>query len=319
MKLPKKALIVGIDHYDNFRDLDCCVNDAIKMAEILSRHYDGAPNYDSIVLRSGEAKPVTEAVLRSACEELFGDKDFHGEVLFYFSGHGAVRGVEEFLVTQDGQEHDPGLSLASLLAMATASQASSAVLIVDTCFSGGGGNLPALGDLAVIREGITILAACGKSQLAKGGEENSIFTLLLGDALRGGAADVQGVVSIAAAYAHVEQLLGPRDQRPVYKSNASSLPPLRRCEPKVDDSLLRGLSDFFSTDDAEYRMDASFEATNPERNDENVDIFQKFKSLRNAGLLETENGTDLFWTAINGGAVRLTPKGRYYRRLSHRI
>jgi hypothetical protein len=43
------------------------------------------------------------------------------------------------------------------------------------------------------------------------------------DALRGGAADVCGNVSVAGVYAYVEQRPGPWDQRPLFKSHVSTM------------------------------------------------------------------------------------------------
>ena len=101
------------------------------------------------------------------------------------------------------------------------------------------------------------------------------------------------------------------------KSHATKLEPLRRCKPAVDDQLLRELVGLFGQTDV-YPMDAAFEYTNPSSDSDKVVLFDKFKKLRDCGLLETDNGQDLFWAAINGGGVRLTPKGRFYLRRSSR-
>ena len=42
-------------------------------------------------------------------------------------------------------------------------------------------------------------------------------------------------VSAAAIYAYVEEALGPWDQRPIYKSNATNLSPFRHCKPDLSD------------------------------------------------------------------------------------
>jgi hypothetical protein len=52
---------------------------------------------------------------------------------------------------------------------------------------------------------------------------------------------VRGQVSAAAIYAYVEQALGPWDQRPIYKSNATQLSPIRYCTPDIEDDELRRL------------------------------------------------------------------------------
>jgi len=48
----KRALLIGIDDYDNVRPLGGCVKDALAMWEVLRRHEDGNLNYDCRVLIS---------------------------------------------------------------------------------------------------------------------------------------------------------------------------------------------------------------------------------------------------------------------------
>ncbi|TBF87926.1 caspase family protein [Rhizobium leguminosarum] len=86
--MAKRALFVGINHYDNsgLSDLSGCIGDAYAMHEVLSRHGDNRPNYDCLMLTSDTSR-MTRVNLRSALLELFA---FDGDVLFYFSGHGSL-------------------------------------------------------------------------------------------------------------------------------------------------------------------------------------------------------------------------------------
>ena len=164
---------------------------------------------------------------------------------------------------------------------------------------------------------MTILAASTATQKAKPGLENSLFTGLLLGALDGGSADVLGKVSAASVYAYAEEALGTWDQRPVYKSHAKTLNPLRQTKPPVDVKLLRQLPKLFSYPEYQYPMDRSFEWTEKDVADpENVKVFKKFVKLRNARLLTTENKEDLYWVAMKSLHVWLTPMGRYYWRLA---
>lgn len=292
------------------------------MKEVLERHEDGSRNYDCRVLTSPGPKPITRRFLREQWADLF--ENFNGDVLFYFSGHGSPTNVGGYLVTQDGVTGDPGLAMNDLLTLANRSKAKSILLILDCCFSGDLGNPPNLqGDGSIenqaqLREGLTILAASRPTQIASEIAGHGVFTNLVLGALKGGASDVRGRVSAASIYAYVEQALGAWDQRPVYKSHADRLPPVRFCGAWVADSLLRELTTIFENPDSVFLMDPSFEETEPAKNLENVETFYKFKILRNARLLTTQEGKDLYYVALESKGVQLTPLGQFYWELVNR-
>lgn len=317
--MSKRALIVGINRYDHISSLDGCVPDARAMEEALSRNGDGSRNFDCRPLTSPGPDPITRGLLRQQWRELF--QDFRGDVLFYFSGHGTPTDVGGYLVTQDGTPDDPGLAMNDLLTMANDSQARTVLLILDCCFSGSVGNPPGLqaGSLesrAVLREGVTILAASRASQVSMEVGGHGVFTNLVLGALRGGAADVRGRVSAASIYAYAEAALGAWDQRPLYKSHAAHLEPVRVCAPKVTDALLRELPIYFPRPDHQYKLDPTYEETNKDTAvPEHVLIFKKFKKFQVAGLLKPETGDDLYWTAERRGRVALTDLGEFYLQL----
>lgn len=330
-----RALIVGIEKYDKIRWLTGCANDARAMQSVLERHGDDSPNYACRMLvseprptaerkspREEKKRAITRKRLREEWAGLFDNYD--GDIVFYFSGHGHPTDVGGYLVTQDAEAYDPGLGMYELITLANNSSAKSVLLILDCCFSGGLGDLPAppggarIENLALLREGLTILAASRPSQTAGEAGGYGVFTRLVVDALRGAAADVRGYVSAASIYAHVEQALGHWDQRPVYKSHAYKLPPVRRCLPSVSDELLRSLPQMFlKSSDAPHRMAPSYERTHYSAIPKHVDLFKKFKVLRNARLLATEDNEDLFDVALKSKIVKLTPLGQFYWRLAH--
>jgi hypothetical protein len=316
--MARRALIVGIDHYDHFNSLSACVNDAKAMEEALSRNSDGSLNFECRLLTSPGPAPVTKILLRQQWRELF--HEIKEDVLFYFSGHGTPTEVGGYLVTQDGKTDDPGLAMDDVVTMANNSTARTVLLILDCCFSGSTGNSPSLqgGGLenrALLREGVTILAASRPTETAIEVGGHGVFTNLVLGAIRGGAADVRGRVSAASIYAYAEAALGAWDQRPLYKSHAAHLNPVRVCEPKVSDALLRELPTYFPRFDHEYRLDMTYEETNGAALRENVAIFKKFKRLQIAGLLKPKVGDDLYWTAERSGYVLLTDLGRFYLQL----
>lgn len=66
-----KALIVGIDNYNFLATLDCCVNDAMKMQELLEVNDDGTINFYIKTLIDDEAKTLALEIITN----LFDDKD----------------------------------------------------------------------------------------------------------------------------------------------------------------------------------------------------------------------------------------------------
>jgi hypothetical protein len=168
---------------------------------------------------------------------------------------------------------------------------------------------------AVLREGVTILAASRASQVSMEVGGHGVFTNLVLGALRGGGADVRGKVSAASIYAYAEAALGEWDQRPLYKSHAAHLEPVRRCLPKVPDALLRELPTFFPRAYHRFPLDMSYEETSSMANPANVIIFKKFKKLQVAGLLIPASGDDLYWACERSEFVFLTDLGEFYLQL----
>lgn len=311
--MAKRALIVGIDDYENLTKLKGCVADAKAMQELLECNEDGSPNYDCQLLTSDTAR-IDRKTLRAEWRRLF--NNVQGDILFYFAGHGAPTDVGGFLVTQEGDADDPGLSMNDLLVLAAKSKAKHVLLILDCCYSGDTGNPPNLPGDAQLPEGVTVLAASRSTEKARETDGHGVFTRLLLGALKGGAADVRGRVSAASIYAYAEQALGAWEQRPMYKSHADQLPPVRLCHPSVEDPVLRQLPELFPRPDAPYPLDPSYERTHKKAKAKNVARFELFKKLRDARLLTTKNGKDLYYTALKSGHVKLTALGQFYWHLA---
>lgn len=322
--MARRALLIGIDKYDHVSGLSGCVKDATAMARVLATNEDGSPNYECHLHTSPGPDPLTRGFIREALENLFAN--FDGDILFYFAGHGAPTSVGGFLVTQDGQDKDIGIQMQELLDLAHNSKAKEVLLILDCCFAGSLGNPACIqnGDLenrAMLREGVTILAASRPTETSAEFNDHGVFTSLVLNALHGGAADVLGNVSAAGVYALAEQALGAWDQRPMYKSHASRLMPIRKCEPGVPLHTLRRLTDIFPDPTATLPLDPSYEFTHGSKVDANVEVFNCLKLYRNARLLRTTDpGTDqgdLYFACLHSTGTRLTGLGRFYWRLAH--
>lgn len=324
----KLALLVGINVYPGgrFENLSCCETDAERMSEVLSHHEPinggdrGQANYATRLITSKDPAPVTTARLREAVNHVMTHPMGDGQVLFYFSGHGLANENGGYLVTQDSSEDAPGYPMRELLEAANTSGNDSVMIILDCCHSGEIGNITDGEGFNRVSIGpnVTVLAGSGASQKSAEGFENSLFTELLLESLTGGASDARGEVTAAAMYAYLEQSLGPWDQRPVYKSYARRLEPIRRCKPAVPDETLARLPEWFRRADSTYRMDPSYECTDPSREDAHVAIFDQFKKLRNAHLLtapmddQTGQEKNLYDVALGSDVVSLTPQGRLF-------
>lgn len=310
----RRALLVGIDHYES-SPLTGCVNDATKLAAILSRNADGSPNFQCRTVTSKSEK-VSRAVLRRDIEALF---DCNCDVVFFFfAGHGTVNNLGGYLVTQDAQRYDEGVAMADVLTFANRSRAKERIIVLDCCHSGALGQLPALAnDQAVISEGVTVLSACRQTEYAVEQDGGGAFTGLVYDALDGGAADILGKVTVASIYAYVDQTFGPWEQRPLFKSHVSRLAPLRTCKSAVPIEDIRLLPSLFDVADRELRLDPSFEPTVDPRNTDNERIMRILQRFHAAHLVEPVMAEHMYYAAIESKSCRLTPLGQFYWRLAN--
>jgi Caspase domain len=348
----RRALIIG------------CVADAHAMQKVLARHAPGAngghlENFECELLVSGRGNElITAKLIKKKWLDLFEDPDgtkqkFDGDVLFYFSGHGAVNPYGGHLVTQDvdANEDDLGFEMENLILLANRhSAANSVTIIIDACNSGVAGEPPDEENVVKIIKGISILTASLPDEFAMEIDGRGVFTQLVVSALEGGAADVLGNVSPASIFAYAEAALGPQEQRPMYKTHASDWEIIRRVKPEVSTEELQRLPEFFSDSSQEYPFDPEFEHTELEKFDrgepsaivtnadgsisnarreeikEKIKIFKLFKRYQVVGLLEPNkeqlarhkpgNENDLYWAALCSTPVQLTRLGHYYRQLA---
>lgn len=223
--MDRKALVVGIDDYEHVSKLHGAVNDATRIAKLFANQHDGGKNFDVRLLTSA-ADRITSRVLRDHIQQLF---DGTGERVFFFAGHGASTPGGAYLVTQEADQDHLGLSMHEVLVHASGSSAAEIVLIVDACHAAELGHDLVL-NVATVREGISILAACRREQEALEASDGGLFTDALVKGLEGAAADRRGVVSSASlcVYAN-ERFESAWGQRPVFQNNTSGVFELRRC------------------------------------------------------------------------------------------
>lgn len=325
--MARRALLVGIDAYEVFNDLTTCVADATAMQELLERNADGSPNYGCRLMVYGpntNTLKITRPRLREACIELF---DYTGDVLFYFSGHGALTKTGGYLATHEAEAEDWGIPMQDIINLAGQSAARDVLIVLDCCHAGAAGNSAIYGrpgdpnPLATLRENMTVIASSRATESSVEAGGHSLFTASVLDGLDGGAADHVGWVTAQSLYAYVERGFGAWTQRPVYKSHATELTIIRRCAPLIEWLKLREIVKHFPTPDFKFRLDPEFEPEDEHGNvhepvnQEKVTLGLLFKDYRDAGLLKSSDGKQFYWVARRGGTVELTLRGREYWRL----
>lgn len=321
--MTRRALLVGIDHYEQITPLKGCAADATAMHAVLARHESGTPNYACRLYCGTKEQPITRAALRGYLGDLF--TDARGDVLFYFAGHGAVSATGGYLCTTDAAWNDLGVAMDEVLQLASRSPARSVLIVLDCCHAGSLGNAGVLAasldatPIAVLRQDVTIIAAARGTEEAKERGGHGVFTAALLDALKGGAKDMLGYVSAPAVYSYAERRFDAWEQRPVYKSHATDVAMVRQCKPAIDAEKLRNLPRVFETGDAKLKLDPEYDPQGPDGvtrgpvNEEKVTLMKLLREYRNLGLLRaTVPGEELWWTAQNGNTVELTERGQEF-------
>jgi hypothetical protein len=323
----RKALIVGIDHYEHLGSLSGCVNDAHAVKNVLERHSDGTANFVKPKLMTGTSSShaVEREYLLNGVRELFASKS---EIaLFYFAGHGVIKDTGGFLCTSESKTGDDGLSLYELITLAGQSPAENKIVILDSCHSGIAGDRAQSPGYAEVKEGMTILTASTANQYALEvpGGGAGVFTRLFLDALGGAAANLVGEVTPGAVYAHIDQSLGPWAQRPVFKTNVETFVSLRKVDAPIPLADLRALATHFPSADYDFPLDPSYE---PERSaeqkaDPNIPppdpyktaVFAVLQKYVKVNLVRPVGALHMWHAAMQSKSCELTVLGQHYRQL----
>lgn len=318
----KRALIVGLNDYPGM-PLRGCVNDAEAMAAMLQRNGDDAVNFD--IRLSTTAASVSLGQLKTQVKALFATP---AEVaLFYFAGHGSVDDGQAYLCTSDYTPDTHGLRMEDLMQQAddAADKIRNRIILLDCCFAGNASNRSIFSKTvsnALLSHGTTVLTASRENETSQEINGHGVFTYLMLDALRGGAADILGRITPASVYSHIDQSLGAWDQRPLFKSHVDSFLILREMPPKVSLAMLKSLPSLFSSPDSEYPLTPDHEHTKPDgtpRTDGNPKLQSEFLTLQSCnrvGLVSPVDEEHMYWAAMNSKTCKLTPLGKHYWRLA---
>lgn len=308
----RKALVVGIDDYPGAR-LKGCINDANTVAELLDKNADGSPNFAVKLFTTVR----TKAELKSVILDTFDDND-DDVSLFYFSGHGNVTDMGGYIVTPDFTRHDVGISMDELLKMVGLSRARHKIVVLDCCHAGAMGSPALMGNSAAfLEQGVIILASSRSTETSVESNGQGVFTSLLIDALKGGAADIAGDVTPGNIYSYIDRALGSWKQRPVFKANIVRSVSLRKVNPIVSLPELRLLVEYFPEIDKDFPLDPSYEytTTTDTPNEKNISTFKILRRMQLIGLVEPVGEEYLYWAAVRNKSCRLTSLGAYYWKL----
>jgi hypothetical protein len=318
----RKALVVGIDHYEAIPSLTGCVNDAHSVKAMLDRHADGSVNFAvRPMVASGPQDYINRTGLKEAIRELFsGDEEV---CLLYFAGHGYLEATGGYLCASDCKTGDDGVPLGEIMTLANQSRAQNKIIVLDSCHSGTVGNHPLHGNEAELADGVTILTASTAEQYANEENGSGVFTALLVDALGGAAANLVGDVTPGSVYAHVDQSLGPWVQRPVFKTNVKRFVSLRKAAPPLDLNDLRRIAEFFPAPGYQFQLDPTYEPERapaiaegvPDPDPENTAVFSILQRYNRLNLLIPDGAPHMWHAAMESKTVRLTALGEHYRRL----
>lgn len=318
----RKALCVGIDNYKSIPDLHGCVNDANSVKAVLERNGDGTLNFDvKLLCATSETSFISRGQLKDAVEDLF--KSDVEIAVFYYSGHGSFDTTGGYLCTSEISRADDGLSLNDIMGIVSQSKAQNKIVILDSCFSGAIGNHTEMPNYSLLKDGTTILAACGENEYATEENGHGVFTSLLVEALYGGAMNLLGEVSPGSIYSYIDRSLGAWEQRPVFKANIKSFVSLRKNVPPIQIAELRRLTEIFQNPYDEFVLDPTFEhdkheADTKEVNKTNEEIFSVLQRYVKLNLVVPVGEDHMYYAAINRKSCKLTAQGQHYWNLVHK-
>lgn len=316
----RKALIVGIDYYDEIASLSGAVRDALRVKKLLERNADGRVNFTQprLMVACHRDDRVSKSQLRHAAQSLFAEDV---EIaLFYFSGHGYIDVTGGYLCASDYSEGVGGLPLRDIMDFANNSPAKNKVILIDSCHSGSVASNSFDSRVAEIKEGVTVLTASTADQYAMEKDGAGLFTSLLVDALNGAASNLTGDITPGSIYAHIDQSLGPWEQRPVFKTNVKKFISLRTVAAPIRLEDLRRINELFQDPETQLPLDPSYEperssceltsvpAPDPRKNRD----FAVLQAMAAVNLVRPVGVLHMWHAAMQSKSCELTVLGKYY-------
>ena len=319
----KKALLIGINAYPTGNELHGCIEDIDCLERVIARNGDGSLNFH--VKKMPDVQSSGE-VMDRICELFNGNSD---TALLYFSGHGYVNETGAEIVmpddVRDARQYYKGLQMKDIMEIVNKSRVRNKIIIFDCCHAGSLGKYSISDTGSELTTGVSMLLACREDEYAEEIGGHGLFTELLCNALRGGAADPTGFVTMGGIYAYIDRSFGAWGQRPVFKTNVTEFAPVKTVIPEVSLDEIKKITNLFGGINDEISLDPSFEFTNdpkeehklvePYACDENVAKFKTLQKLHSIGLVNPVGTPHMYFAAMESRSCRLTELGKYYWRL----
>ena len=307
----KKALIIGNDNYRTVSKLRGCINDTISIEALLKYNEDGTSNFST-----RKKNDLSNGQMKGEVENFLNRRSSYA--LIYFSGHGYINQDGGFLCGIDASKGDVGISMKWLSETINNCDIPEVAIILDCCHAGEMFNVQDEDvEFALIKQGVTVLAATTKNDIAAEFCGKGVFTSIIVEALKGAAKDILGNISISGLYACTEKMLSPFQQRPVFKSFVDQIAKIRKCTPLISETDLRKIitSDFFPEIEATITVNRHILDQKNFEFDIPFETFLKLNVYEKAGLLECDHGKTLIETTLLWGNCRLSIYGKYIWRL----
>ena len=218
----RSLLCIGVDEYRSATSLEFCVSDATTMSVTLSMQEFGFDERKSL-LNDQATRLVTQNAIIALMKEPANFK------LLYFAGHGAATDDDGFLLTPDGTETNPGISL-KWLRNQIVGASGTVMVILDCCRAGlasvRDGEFSALRAADIDRfipelmQSRFLLAATTSDGIAEESRElrQGIFTFHLVEGLLGEAANREGVITPLGLFDYVAGKFEESEKQvPVFK------------------------------------------------------------------------------------------------------
>ena len=238
------AIIIGINEYQNTRDLKYAVNDARAFKDYLKDKV-GIPDERIFYLANQDAtKSRIESLLGTTIKRKASRVD---TVMIFYAGHGAVEadpinpdgdGFEKYLLPHDAHLQDlysTSISMNDIRTIFTRIHADRLIFIADTCYSGasGGRTMMAAKTRASLSDkfyeriskgkGRVIISSCSANEISKEDDnlQHGVFSYYMLEGLKGRAdQDGDGVITVSELFSYLSKKVpeaSGQDQHPVRK------------------------------------------------------------------------------------------------------
>lgn len=227
----RRALVVGVGHYEDWDPLPGCLKDASEMERVLESHGDGSPNFEVTVRISDSSRSLSAEDLLIEFDLLLENSD-GCDLVFYFSGHGNVTkyGLQLALAHAQGT-FDSGVAFDVLMHRANQERFESLTVVLDCCFSGSASSV-GLSDhlsLSIMRPNVTILASSQAHRESYADQFSSHYTDSIVAGLDGSAVDALDQVTPFELHRYAMNAMRQvGNSPPVLKSHNSDLLILRQ-------------------------------------------------------------------------------------------